>query len=151
MTALLAEVDAGDYHEPCHMTLEECLKIWTEEYLPDIKPSTKERYEMDIRRHINPLLGSTKLSALTAPKLQKMLRKNQEDGLSPKSIKNLHGVIHKALEKAYILGYIKRNVSNDCELPRMEKRKCIRSPTKIFNTSWKHSKMTGRNIDICSL
>lgn len=122
MTALLAEVDAGDYHEPCQMTLEEWLKIWTEEYLPDIKPSAKERYEMDIRRHINPQLGSTKLSALTAPKLQKMLRKNQEDGLSPKSIKNLHGVIHKALEKAYILGYIKRNVSNDCELPRMEKK-----------------------------
>lgn len=42
--------------------------------------------------------------------------------LSPKSIKNLHGVIHKALEKAVQCHYIRFNPSDACELPRIEKK-----------------------------
>lgn len=43
-------------------------------------------------------------------------------GLSAKSIKNLHGVLHKALKQAMRLGYIKANPTDACELPRIGKK-----------------------------
>jgi integrase len=43
-------------------------------------------------------------------------------GLSPKTIKNIHGVLHQALEKAVDLGYIRNNASDAAVLPRIEKK-----------------------------
>ena len=40
---------------------------------------------------------------------------------SPKTIKNIHGTLHKCLEKAVALGYIKINPADKPELPRIEK------------------------------
>ena len=41
--------------------------------------------------------------------------------LSAKSIKNLHGVLHKALSQAVEIGYIPFNPADACKLPRVEK------------------------------
>ncbi len=46
-----------------------------------------------------------KLSALQPHTIQALYNKLQEEGLSPKTIKNLHGVLHKALKQAVMLGY----------------------------------------------
>ena len=37
-------------------------------------------------------------------------------------MKNIHGVLHKALEKAVKLGYIRTNPTDSCELSRVEKK-----------------------------
>lgn len=42
--------------------------------------------------------------------------------LSPKSIKNVHGVFHKALQQAMELGYIRSSPSGPCKLPRVERK-----------------------------
>lgn len=42
--------------------------------------------------------------------------------LSPKTIKNVHGILHKALEQALKLRYIGMNPADYCTLPRMEKK-----------------------------
>ena len=42
--------------------------------------------------------------------------------LSPKTIKNVHGVLHKALDKAAELRYIAFNPSDPCTLPRIKKK-----------------------------
>ena len=42
--------------------------------------------------------------------------------ISPKTIKNFHGVLHKALQQSLLNGYIKANPTNACVLPRVEKR-----------------------------
>lgn len=44
------------------------------------------------------------------------------DGLSAKTIKNLHGTLHKAMKQAVMLGYIRSNPTEGCVLPRAEKR-----------------------------
>jgi len=44
-----------------------------------------------------------------------------EKGLSPKTIKNVHGVLHRALDQAMKMGYIKINPLNAVMLPRVEK------------------------------
>jgi integrase len=43
-------------------------------------------------------------------------------GLSAKSIRNIHGVLHRALQQAVTLGYIRVNPTNACILPRLIKK-----------------------------
>ena len=43
------------------------------------------------------------------------------DKLAPKTIKNIHGILHKALKQAVELGYLKVNPSDACKLPRVAK------------------------------
>lgn len=43
-------------------------------------------------------------------------------GLSAKTIKNIHGVLHKALNQAVTNGYIPNNPSDGCVLPRVIKK-----------------------------
>ncbi|AFA46941.1 tyrosine-type recombinase/integrase [Acetobacterium woodii] len=43
--------------------------------------------------------------------------------MSPKTIKNIHGVVHKGLQQALEINYITANPSNACKLPRVEKTK----------------------------
>ena len=41
--------------------------------------------------------------------------------LSPKTIKNIHGVLHKALQQAIAAGLIRFNPADACTLPRVER------------------------------
>ena len=42
--------------------------------------------------------------------------------LSPKTIKNIHGVLHKALQQAVAVGYLRFNPSDACTLPRIVRK-----------------------------
>ncbi len=44
-----------------------------------------------------------------------------EPGLSAKTVKNVHGVLHKALKQAVEIGYIKFNPADSCKIPRVMK------------------------------
>ena len=63
-----------------------------------------------------------KLSALQPPQIQQLYNNLQEKGLSAKTIKNLHGCIHKALDVAVRIGHLKTNPSEACILPRIVKK-----------------------------
>ena len=52
--------------------------------------------------------------------IQRLYNKKREEGLSPKSIKNIHGCLHKALDVAVRIGYLSKNPSSNCILPRIE-------------------------------
>ncbi len=52
--------------------------------------------------------------------IQRLYNKKREEGLSPKSIKNIHGCLHKALDVAVRIGYLSKNPSGNCILPRIE-------------------------------
>lgn len=126
MTEALAALDQGDYREPCKMTLAQWLDIWAAEYLGGVKPFTMRSYTDHIRNHIKPALGAVKLDALNAHTIQGFYNSlgKERDGrppLSPKTVRNVHGVLHKALQQAVLLGYIRFNPSDVCILPRVEK------------------------------
>jgi len=103
------------------LSFSQWLDIWLQEYNIGVKPMTEARYESDIRVHIRPALGNIKLTELKAPVLQRMYNQKLKSGLSAKTVRNLHGVIHKALGQAVRLGYISRNVSELCILPKIQK------------------------------
>jgi len=127
LTQLTAAVDDGTYVEPSKLTVSMWLDIWTAEYLGDVKPNTVHKYKSRCRLHLKPTLGTVKLADLSAHTIQTLvnrLQKNTGDkkGLSPKSIKDVHGVLHKALQQAVEIGYLRFNPSDACKLPRIDKQ-----------------------------
>lgn len=124
MQAAAVELDAGTYQEPERLTLGAWFDTWEAEYLGDVKPFTVASYHTQIAVHIKPSLGAVRLQALKAPQIQKFYNSLQkgEKPLSAKTIKNIHGVLHKALQQAVEVGYIRFNPSDACKLPRIVKK-----------------------------
>ena len=123
LAQLTAALDAGTYKEPCKMTVGQWLDIWAADYLGGVKPFTVVSYTGHIKNHIKPALGSVKLEALNAHTIQAFYNslgaeREGKPGLSPKTVKNIHGVLHKALQQAVKIGYLRFNPADACELPR---------------------------------
>ena len=143
---LTSDIDRGNYFEPCKMTLGEWLDIWQRDYLKSVKPFTVLTYLQQIKNHIKPALGAIRLDVVNAHTIQNfyntlvkegmLVPKHGENGkairdngklvyektapLSPKTVKNVHGVLQKALQQAVKLGYIRVNPADACELLRVE-------------------------------
>lgn len=120
------KIDAGCYVEPCKLTVAEFLNIWQTEYLRNVKPNTAYSYRKVCENHIIPGIGAVKLCKLTPLMIQRFYNNltsaKTDKTLSPKTVRNVHGVLHKALQRAVTLRYIPNNPA-DCmgiELPRQE-------------------------------
>lgn len=127
LRAATSSLDDGTYSAPSKMTVGQWLDIWASEYLGGVKPLTVISYTSQIRNRIKPALGAIRLDALNAHTIQSFynnLGKPKEDkpGLSPKTVKNIHGILHKALQQAVMIGYIRFNPTDACTLPRMQRR-----------------------------
>ncbi|MPM18644.1 Tyrosine recombinase XerC [bioreactor metagenome] len=132
LQAVSVDLTRGTYTEPDKMTVSQWCDIWLKEYVTgSVKPFTLASYTAQVENHIKPGLGSLKLSALNTAEIQRFYNvlketangaKGRKGKLSPKTIKNIHGVLHKALDKAVALRYIPFNPSGPCELPRSEKK-----------------------------
>lgn len=121
------DIENGVYTEPSKMTVSEWLDIWLNEYTGNLKPYTIELYRGQCRNQIKPNIGALKLTELHTQIIQKMYNNlykgiAEQKALSAKTIKNIHGVLHKALGQAAKLGYIRYNPSDNCALPRVIKK-----------------------------
>ncbi len=121
LKAVTAAIDAGTYTAPNKMTLGEWLDIWVADYLGGVKPRTTAIYKSDIRNHIKPALGAIRLEALDTHTIQQFYNRMAEH-LSAKTIKNIHGVLHHALNQAAVNKYIRFNPADACTLPRCERK-----------------------------
>ena len=124
---------------PSKMTVGQWLDIWTSEYLISQKYLTVKHYKAQVEVHIRPALGAVKLSELAPHDIQKfyntllktgkVTRKKGEKGkviiehkpLSAKSVRNIHGILTKALSQAVAIGYLRQNPAAVVTLPRVEK------------------------------
>jgi len=98
----------------------EWLDIWLNNYLSNVKLSTKATYSSAIDNQINPALGSYPLSKLKAPVLQSFFNLlSNEKKLSPKYIKNIYGIIHNALDQAVKVEYTAKNYTSICTIPKV--------------------------------
>ena len=147
MQAALVELARHEYREPTKITVGEWLDIWEKDYLNSVKPLTRLNYAQHIKNHIRPALGGKRLDELVGadiqrfynqliktgrkmPKHTKSGNSAKKDGknvcvsasLSAKTVKNIHGVLHRALQQAVKLGYIRTNPADTCDLAKTEKR-----------------------------
>lgn len=119
LTEALSQVDREEYIETPDLTVGQWLTIWQRDYLGNVKRGTAVNYDLHLRLYIIPELGEVKLSKLKAPMIQKVYNGLIDKGLSPKTVKNAHGCLHKALEVAVKIGYIAKNPSEACILPKI--------------------------------
>ena len=126
LAKVVTEIDDGTYIEPSKMKLSEWLDLWLKEYCGDKKYSTVKNYRASVRTHIKPQLGSIPLGKLTKTDIQQFYNRllkppDGSQGISPKTIKNTHGVLSKAMSVAVVNGFIRSNPCVGTILPRVEK------------------------------
>lgn len=107
-------------------TLREWNERWLNIYCKAIKTTTKEAYISYTENHINRVLGDIELCKLSREDVQLFLNSlslgiGLEKALSPKSIKNIHGILHKSLDVAVDNGYILANPAKKNDLPKIKK------------------------------
>ena len=123
---VLNELENDTYVELCKMTVGEWLDTWAKEYLNNVKVLTEENYLNQISNHLKPGIGHVKLECLNTHTIQRLYNSLQaEKRLSAKTIKNIHGVLHQALSQAVDSGYIRKNPSDACKLPKVDKSEIV--------------------------
>ncbi|MFL6043077.1 MAG: tyrosine-type recombinase/integrase, partial [Gaiellales bacterium] len=98
---------------------------WLAAITASVRPSTWESYERNLRVHVKPRLGSTPLQGLTASMLNAFYaelllsgRSNQENGLSPRTVRYIHTILRKALKDAVRWNHLARNVADSADPPK---------------------------------
>lgn len=131
-----------DYDIATKYTVKQWLNIWYNNYvISNVKHSTRVRYEGIIRNHLIPNIGHIKLVDLKKVHIEKMyedlLTINKKDkskkGLSVKSIRNIHLVLHKALQEALEREYISKNPASISKVPTMKSSNVKREEIQIYS------------------
>lgn len=129
MKVLEADQVRGDYVDPRagRVALAEWIDLWWPSHQVKLKPTSIKSEGARIRNHIQPWLGEYALSELT-PMIVKswvaqLLAGDEEverDPLSPKTIRNAHGLLYAILQEAVHQRLIKTNPCQRTGLPRVE-------------------------------
>mgnify|MGYP002626758139 CR=1 FL=1 len=125
---MLQQLRTNTYIEPCKMTLYEWLCTWYDSYCGDNRMTTKINLETYIFRHIKDSIGGYKLCDLNTLIIQQFVNMKVKSGkldgsggLSPKTMKNMYNMLHKALNQAVALGMIPKNPADAVVLPKCKK------------------------------
>jgi len=131
LAAALAQVQQGTFVEPSKVTVGEWLDTWLNEYKrpPKTRPTTWQGYEYLIRVHIKPAIGSIPLRQLQPSHLQRLYnekaaqgRADGQGGLSARTVRLIHTILHSALKQAIKEGLVVRNVAEATTLPKQWKK-----------------------------
>jgi len=120
------QMDKGLAVESNQITVGEWLDCWYENYVVGkVKVKTRCDYESSIRCHIKPHLGRIKLTELKGMQVQQFYnellkngRLDKKGGLSPKTIRNIHIGLHRAMEQAVYNDLIIKNPLKGVSLPK---------------------------------
>ena len=126
-TEILSRLDHGTYVEPDRRTFGAFLQ---EEWLPAIqariRPSTWDSYARNIRLHVVPALGNERLQSITPAGLNRFYaelleqgRVGADRGLSPKTVRYVHGIVRKTLADAVRWNLVQRNVADLADPPKV--------------------------------
>jgi integrase len=118
----LRELEQGTLATGSQQKLKDYLEDWIENVHKDnIRISTYVKYKKLIK-YIVADLGEVWLQKLTPEQVQRFYVKKRKDGLSSKTVHEIHGVLHLALKHAVRWNYVARNVCDLLDSPRVVSR-----------------------------
>jgi integrase len=127
LSAAITKLSETTYVQPSKLTVGAFLQ---QEWLPAtharLRPSTRANYETNLSIHVVPALGQIRLQQLTPARLAtfygELLAGGRRDGkgLAPKTVRNIHALLHRALRDAVRWGYLARNVADAVDPPRLD-------------------------------
>jgi len=116
-------------------TVAEWMRLWFETYSkPSLREASAENYRNYIENHIIPHIGDIKLNKLTPLDIQKMYNETKTSGrvqrykdmkdlsVSNRLVRGMHMVLHGCLDQAVREGLLTKNPTNDCKIPKLEKK-----------------------------
>jgi integrase len=118
----------GDYRAPDRINVAGyLLERWLPTKKAQLRASTFDSYRRNIANHVVPAIGAVPLQRLTPEHLDsfyaELLTSGRQNGrgggLSVKTVRNIHTMLHKALADAARKGTIARNVAALADSPRL--------------------------------
>jgi len=127
---IVHEFNIGTYVEPNSTTLSEWVHLhWLPSIVSRVKPSTFDSYRRNLELHVLPRLGSRQLRQLTPSMLNRLYADLLSDGhlrkpggLSAKTVRYIHTILHKALADAVDAGLVAVNVAERSKPPKPRSR-----------------------------
>jgi integrase len=120
--------ETGRSVTPSGRTLTQFFAEWHPAMCASLRPSTWENYGDYIAAYVQPSIGATRLQDLTAVRLNLLYghllergRVKTPGGLAPKTVQNVHRMLHRAMKDAVKWGYLPRNIVDDAEAPRVRR------------------------------
>lgn len=119
----LHEKDLGTFIEPSKQTLDSYLDQWEETAAkPRLRERTYNDYKLLLLRYVRPELGKKQLFLITPLEIQTLYSSMQQKGLSARTIRYTHAVLHSAFKQAQRWRIIALNPTEMVELPKNQRR-----------------------------
>jgi integrase len=125
LSEALHELDRGLPMLDERQTCQQYLETWIETVKPQIRSSSWRRYSDYVRVHLVPGLGRIPLAKLTPQHVQLFYARKLSEGLSTSTVHHVHGVLHRALKDALLMGLVQRNVTEMVRAPRRSSREMM--------------------------
>lgn len=113
------------------------LEGWLATISHSVRPRTYDAYALNVKRLV-PHIGKSRLDMLTPSHVQACYTALQ-DGLKPRTVRQVHMTLHKALRDAVRLNRIPRNVTENVTLPRVPREEMqiltVSQVQTLFDTS----------------
>jgi integrase len=105
---------------------DQSLSMYLERWLSDavrhsVRPGTYEDYDLCVRRLL-PYLGRVRIRALAPEQIQHALGILLERGLAPRTVRQVHMVLRRALKQAVLWRIIPNNPSDAVKPPRADRK-----------------------------
>ena len=135
----IAAHEAGRSSRATHQTVADFLTEWHRGMRSSLRPSTWVNYRNYLDAYVVPVIGDSRLRDLTPMRLNLLYshllergRIKRPGGLAPKTVRNVHVMLHRALSDAVRWDLIPRNVAEDASPPRVaRKRPTIWTPEQL--------------------
>ena len=122
MAKLIHDLDSGTFVKPDKTTMGDYLKKWLSNYAkPNLSPRSYDRYSGIIHKYLIPELGRIQLTQLRPEHLQRHYTTGLNRGLSARTVRYHHALIHVALQTAVKWGLVNRNVADAVDPPRFKR------------------------------
>jgi len=138
MAQWLVEIERGTAVVNSRMTVGEYVAYWLDTSARHrVRATTLESYEQKVRLYIVPGLGTVSLQRLSSAQVQAfystLLRGDEgrgRAGVSARTVRYVHAILHRALKEAVGLGLVSRNVTESVAPP-----KAARPPIKSWDVA----------------
>jgi integrase len=115
----LNELEQGTLLLERDQSVRDYLEHWLEfVHKPSIRLTTYLLYQRILRTHILPALGHIPLRRLQPEHIERLYAAKREEGLAPKTLSNIHKLLHVALRDAVRRNKVGRNVLEMVKAPR---------------------------------
>ena len=128
-----SKLNAGDSLITAEGTVGSYLTLWLDRrvFANDLKPSSLTNLKAIVNSYLVPRIGELPLRKLTPERIQtlyvellnagRISRQNRPATLSPKTVRNIAGVLFKALDDGKKQGVFAKNPAKDVALPRYQR------------------------------